>query len=214
MNARLRPNVVNGLHWVRGEIEQSLSRVRALIEQYIESSSDALPLQQSFVELHQVRGTAGMIQCHGLAELAEEMKQTLADLMHGRIREVEAAYSALLGATVLLNDYIEALSDGMDDCALILQPALNELRLARGKSVLTEADLFAAQLQSLNFSLPMPDEDARTPGAAEQQAQKYLGVFQASLLHWLRGQADAATALARIGKVSELLASCATESSP
>lgn len=212
MNARLRPNVVNGLHWVRGEIEQSLSRVRALIEQYIESPNDALPLQQSFVELHQVRGTAGMIQCHGLAELAEEMKQTLADLMHGRIREVEAAYSALLGATVLLNDYIEALSDGMDDCALILQPALNELRLARGKSVLTEADLFAAQLQSLNFSLPMPDEDARTPGAAEQQAQKYLGVFQASLLHWLRGQADAATALARIGKVSELLASCATES--
>ncbi len=211
MNARLRPNVVNGLHWVRGEIEQSLSRVRALIEQYIESPTDALPLQQSFVELHQVRGTAGMIQCHGLAELAEEMKQTLADLMHGRIREVEAAYSALLGATVLLNDYIEALSDGMDDCALILQPALNELRLARGKSVLTEADLFAAQLQSLNFSLPMPDEDARTPGAAEQQAQKYLGVFQASLLHWLRGQADAATALARIGKVSELLASCATE---
>lgn len=212
MNARLRPNVVNGLHWVRGEIEQSLSRVRALIEQYIESPNDALPLQQSFVELHQVRGTAGMIQCHGLAELAEEMKQTLADLMHGRIREVEAAYSALLGATVLLNDYIEALSDGMDDCALILQPALNELRLARGKGVLTEADLFAAQLQSLNFSLPMPDEDARTPGAAEQQAQKYLGVFQASLLHWLRGQADAATALARIGKVSELLASCATES--
>jgi len=211
VNARLRPNIANGLHWVRGEIEQSLSRVRTLVEQHAENASDPLPLQQAFVELHQVRGTAGMIQCHGVAELAEEMKLAVGDLLHGRIREAEAAYSALLGATVLLNDYLESLAEGVDDCVLILQPAINELRLARGKSVLTEADLFAAQLNALNLILPLPDDEARVPGAAQQQAQKYLSVYQASLLHWLKNQADAETALARLGKVSELLAGYATQ---
>jgi len=210
MNARLRANTANGLHWVRGEIEQSLSRVRALVEQHAENSNDALPLQQAFVELHQVRGTAGMIQCHGIAELADEMKQAIGDLMHGRIRETEAAYSALLGATVLLTDYIESLAEGMDDCVLILQPAINELRLARGKTVLTEADLFAAQMRALNLGLPVPDDEA-PPGVAQQQAQKYLSVYQGSLLHWLRNEADATTALARIGKIAELLAGCAVQ---
>ncbi|AXQ29833.1 hybrid sensor histidine kinase/response regulator [Solimonas sp. K1W22B-7] len=209
MNARLRANTANGLHWVRGEIEQSLSRVRTLVEQHAEGGTDPLPMQQAFVELHQVRGTASMIQCYGIAELAEEMKQAIGDLLHGRIRETDAAYSALLGATVLLSDYIESLADGMDDCVLILQPAINELRLARGKAVLTEADLFVMQMQGLALGLPLPEDDGRTPGAAQQQSHKYLSVYQASLLHWLKGDADAATALARIGKIAELLAGCA-----
>lgn len=209
MNARLRANTANGLHWVRGEIEQSLSRVRTLVEQHAEGGTDPLPMQQAFVELHQVRGTASMIQCHGIAELAEEMKQAIGDLLHGRIRETEAAYSALLGATVLLSDYIESLADGMDDCVLILQPAINELRLSRGKAVLTEADLFVMQMQGLSLGLPLPDDDSRTPGSAQAQAQKYLAVYQQSLLHWLKNEADAATALARIGKISELLAGSA-----
>ncbi|MDM4769388.1 Hpt domain-containing protein [Solimonas sp. SE-A11] len=209
MNARLRANTANGLHWVRGEIEQSLSRVRTLVEQHAEGGTDPLPMQQAFVELHQVRGTASMIQCHGIAELAEEMKQAIGDLLHSRIRETDAAYSALLGATVLLSDYIESLADGMDDCVLILQPAINELRLARGKAVLTEADLFVMQMQGLALGLPLPEDDGRTPGAAQQQAHKYLGVYQSSLLHWLKNEPDAATALARIGKIAELLAGCA-----
>lgn len=71
-----RPSLAGGLHWIRGELDQSLSRARALIEQYLDSPEDQLPLQQAAVELHQVRGTAAMIQCAGVATLAEEMKRT------------------------------------------------------------------------------------------------------------------------------------------
>ncbi|HUP92769.1 MAG TPA: Hpt domain-containing protein, partial [Solimonas sp.] len=202
MNARPRPNVA-GLHWVRGEIEQSLTRARTLVEQHVENPGDPLPLQQAFVELHQVRGTASMIQCFGVSALAEEMKQSLNDLMQGRVKETEASFSALLGATVQLGDYIDALADGTDDCALILQPAINELRLARGRTVLTEADLFVAQMQSLGLALPVPESDARVDGAAQAQAKKLLAIFQTSLLQWLKSEPDATTALARLGKISE-----------
>src|SRR3546814_17552909 len=73
MNARLKPVAVNGLHWVRGELDQSVTRARSLIEQHLDNPDDPLPLQQAYVELHQVRGTAAMIRCFGAAMLAEEM---------------------------------------------------------------------------------------------------------------------------------------------
>ena len=59
---RTSPNLSASLHWVQGELAQSLQRVRSLIEQRIEAPEDPLPLKQAVVELHQVRGTAAMIQ--------------------------------------------------------------------------------------------------------------------------------------------------------
>jgi chemosensory pili system protein ChpA (sensor histidine kinase/response regulator) len=41
--------------------------------------------------LHQVRGTASMIQCYGVAAAAEEMKQAVQELMHGKLAEPEVA---------------------------------------------------------------------------------------------------------------------------
>ena len=73
--AQSRPSIAGGLHWVRGELDQSLARARGLIEQYMDAPEDQLPLQQAAVELHQVRGTAAMIQCAGVALLADEMKR-------------------------------------------------------------------------------------------------------------------------------------------
>ncbi|MGH8505550.1 MAG: hypothetical protein ACRETM_06245, partial [Stenotrophobium sp.] len=69
-------NLDYSLQWVRGELDQSLSRVRTLIEHYLESAADPLTLQQADAELQTVRGTANMIQRYGAAIAAEEMRQT------------------------------------------------------------------------------------------------------------------------------------------
>ena len=55
MNERQRPQLIAGIHWVRGEIEQSIARARGLIDHYAESGGDALQLQQAYTELDQVR---------------------------------------------------------------------------------------------------------------------------------------------------------------
>ncbi|WP_157622862.1 hybrid sensor histidine kinase/response regulator [Solimonas soli] len=205
MSARLKPSPISGLHWVRGELDQSVARARALIEQHVDNPDEPLPLQQAFVELHQVRGTAAMIRCIGASLLAAEMTAGLQDLLQGRVRDTEVLYSALLGGTVQLADYLQALSEDMADCALIMQPAINELRLARGQAVLTESELFVSQMQSLELQLPLPEGAAAASGA-QQQAQRYLAAFQASLLAWIRNAPDAQTAEARIGKIAEQLA--------
>src|SRR3546814_7417806 len=86
--------------WVRGELDQSVTRARSLIEQHLDNPDDPLPLQQAYVELHQVRGTAAMIRCFGAAMLAEEMTAGLHELLQKRARETEVLFTALLGGTV------------------------------------------------------------------------------------------------------------------
>src|SRR3546814_10072305 len=70
----------------------------------------------------------------------------------------------------------------MADCALVLQPAINELRLARGHAVLTEAELFTMQIQALGTLLPLPESHAMDSRAAQDQARRYLSAFPVSLL--------------------------------
>lgn len=205
-----RPSLAGGLHWVRGELDQSLARARGLIEQYMDAPEDQLPLQQAAVELHQVRGTAAMIQCVGVATLADEMKHSLQDLMQGRIAEPETVYAALLGASVQLGDYIDALSSGAEDCVLVFQPVINELRLARGQGVLTDAELLAEHIRALGHRLALPEGPNRREGAAQTSARKYLPAFQASLLQWLKSQ-DRELALGRMGKIADHLAAITTD---
>ncbi|HUS24972.1 MAG TPA: Hpt domain-containing protein [Candidatus Binatia bacterium] len=199
------PNLMSSLHWVQAELGQSLHRVRTQIEQYMEAPANSLPLQQAIVELHQVRGTAAMIQCSGIAAVAEEMKHTLQDLLQARIQEAEAAYAGLLGAVVQLTDYIDALSTGLEDSVLVFQPAINELRVARGRGVLTEAELFAEQLAVGGASSMLPPSAHRKAGAAQAVAKAYLLAYQQNLLAWLKGE-DVQLALGRMGKIAEQVA--------
>jgi chemosensory pili system protein ChpA (sensor histidine kinase/response regulator) len=202
------PDISTNLHWVQGELVQSLSRVRGFIEQHMETPASPLPLQQAVVELHQVRGTADMIQCAGVAGLTEEMKHALQDLLQGRITETEAAYSALLGASVQMSDYIDALASGLQDSVLVFHPAINELRVARGKGVLSEAELFAEQQAHSAMAVSLPAGAERQPGAAQSVAKKFQHTFHQNLLLWIKGE-DVQLALGRLGKVAEQLAAAA-----
>lgn len=203
MTSQIRTQISNGLHWVRDELDKSLERARGLIEQHIETAEDSVPLQKALVEIHTVRGTATLIQCFGVAILAEEMKQVLLALMLRRLKDADAAYSALLGAVVQLADYIGTLAAGDEDCVMVLQPLVNELRLARSKPILTEPELFALHLNALGLILPMPPP--QNPGAQEE-AKKLIPHFQKALLSWLKNEPDARVSLGRIGKIAEQIA--------
>jgi chemosensory pili system protein ChpA (sensor histidine kinase/response regulator) len=201
------PNPQSSLHWVQGELAQSLNRIRTLLEQHMETPANQLPLQQAVVELHQVRGTASMMQFAGVVALTDEMKATLQDLLQGRVKETEAAYAATLGASVQLGDYIDALASGLDDAPLVFQPVINELRLARGKPAASEAELFAEQPLLAATAVTLPPADTRKPGAAKIMAQKFHPVFQTNLLQWIKAQ-EVQLALGRLGKIAEQVAAC------
>lgn len=208
MTSQMHTQISNGLHWVREELDKGLDRARQLIEHHSENTEDGVPLQKALVEIHTVRGTALLIQCFGVAILAEEMKQVLLVLMLRKVKNTEPAYSALLGAAVQLSDYIGSLAKGEADCVLVLQPLINELRLSRSKPILTEPELFAAHLQAMGLLLPMPPP--QNPGA-QDEARKLQPHFQKALLSWLKNEPDARVSVGRIGKIAEQIAERCTD---
>jgi chemosensory pili system protein ChpA (sensor histidine kinase/response regulator) len=199
-----RPQIANGLYWVHGEIEQSLKRVRAELEQYLDAPEQRQRLDVAAEELRVVRGTVSMIQCFGAAALAEEMLELVRGLSDGRVPNSGEVLAALSGATLQLSDYVDLLVHGEEDRAIVLQPLINELRLSQGKPVLTEAALFAAQMHALGA--PPAGNPAPNPGqSAQPVAQRELPAFQAAFLQWFRGQSTDLP-MARIGKVADIIA--------
>ncbi|MGQ0699941.1 MAG: Hpt domain-containing protein, partial [Panacagrimonas sp.] len=194
--------VAAGVRWVRGELEHNLRQAIQLIEQHSDVRDDPAPLNLALSHLQEARGVAVMVQAYGVALLAEEVTQTLAELAAGRVREADAAYTTLVSACLQAVDYLDLLEHGHDDCALVLQPIVNELRLVRGKGVLTEDDLFVAQFRVLGLSLAR----SSMPGAGEVQveAARLTPVFSAALLSWFKQQ-DTAKSLSRIGRIAEVL---------
>ena len=199
----LRTSPAVGLQWVKAEIEASLSRARGLIEQHLENSDNIQLLQQAIIELHLVNGSAGVVQCYGIVALTDEMIQGLQALVQGRIKERDAAFTAILGATVQLADYVDMLAIGRDDCALALLPLINELRVAQGKGVRADADLVAAEMLFLGIR-PEPQNLHIADGTVLSSARRLLPIFQTSLLQWLKGNDP--QALLRVGKISAQIA--------
>jgi chemosensory pili system protein ChpA (sensor histidine kinase/response regulator) len=208
-NATRSRGVAAGLHWVRNELNENLQHASQLVELHSENRKDPGSLNKALHHLHEVRGAAVLIQAYGLALLAEEMKQTVQDLGSGMLQEADPAYSAVVGACVQATDYLDVLQSGHSDSALVLQPIVNELRLARGKSLLTEDDLFVAQFRVLGLHLDRTS-GGRSDADAQTEAGRLHPVFAASLLSWFKDQ-DSVQALSRIGRIAEILADASRE---
>lgn len=207
---RFSDHVPAGLLAVRGELDESLDRARRGFEQYVESPEDASPLHHAALELHQIRGTASIIQCFGAAALAEDMKQSVQDLLQHRASDVDATQAAVMAALVQMGDYIDALSLGFDDCVLVLQPVINEMRIARGRPLLTERELFVAQMHALGADASPAPLPAEAGEDAQALAQRLLHSYQNALLLWLRGE-SMVKSVARVGRIAEMVSDAASE---
>ncbi|MDP3857980.1 MAG: Hpt domain-containing protein [Stagnimonas sp.] len=203
--------MANGLKWMRAEIDGGLHRVRLQLDQYQEDPEAGNGLREAVAELAEVEGALAMVRSFGAALLAGELRATVQDCLDGVTTRAEEALAAVSGATLQLSDYLDSLLLGQPDRAAVLQPVISELRLARGKPALTEADLFVRQMQQLDPRLPVPMQPARVEGNAGIVARKLLVPFQAVLLQWLKGQ-DSDDALSKLGKVAEQIAVNTTDS--
>ncbi|WP_420428326.1 Hpt domain-containing protein [Algiphilus sp.] len=198
-----RPNLVAGMHWVRPQFGQNLTRARHLVEQYVEERTNAVTLREAVHALQEVGSSARVVQCAGISIAAAEVADALDALSRGDVEDISACGTAVMSAIMQLDDYADAVISGLPDHPLVLHPLLNELRVARGQPVLTEAEIFARQLETRGLQPEWVEPDASAP-PAQAIAQKYEAVFQQALAQWLRH--DAREGMARIGKLSEAFA--------
>lgn len=191
----------NGLYWVSGELGRSLERVRRQVERFVDEPGDVTPLQRCALELHQIRGIASVAQCPGVFWLADEMKRAVQTMARGESDDIEAMATGLLAASVQLGDYIDLLVAGQPDVLLAFHPTINELRVMRGASVLSEAALFARHLLSVT---PPDSADGSGHDALAQAVKPLLPPLQQALVAWARGKSRS-DSLKRIGKIAQHL---------
>ncbi|MGA7298005.1 MAG: Hpt domain-containing protein, partial [Rhodanobacteraceae bacterium] len=180
------------LSWVKRELDETLGQAREALEAYVDDPSDEQLMRECARDLHQVHGTLRMVEMYGAAMVVEEMESLAHAVMAGKVDDPNDAYGVLMRGLVQTPDYLERIQSGHRDIPVVLLPLLNDLRAARGENKLSEAVLFAP---NLNAELPNDAPGAEVPLTHEEQSRRVSELraqFQLPLLAWMRKPDDAA----------------------
>ncbi|MGE8414795.1 MAG: Hpt domain-containing protein [Pseudomonas sp.] len=191
------------LEWVKGAIAETLKQAHQALEHLAEDPQALDALDQCLEGIHQVHGSLQMVEFYGAALLAEEMEKLALALQQGRVAQREEALRLLRQAIGQLPQYLDRVQSARRDLPLVVLPLLNDLRSARGESLLSETSLFSPQLPSLP---PLGDKAlaALEPPELPTQLRKLRHMLQTALVDLLREQDDEIS-LGHMAKVFERL---------
>lgn len=187
------------LSWVKKEIDETLNQARQALEAAVENPEDDSQRVACAAHLHQVHGTLQMVELYGAALLAEEMEQIAAALVSGTIAVRNDANEVLMRAILQLPDYLERLMVGHRDIPLVLMPLLNDLRTARGQTLLSDNVVFAPDIDR---PLPFTPQGMIDGAAADSSAlaRKLRQHYQSGLLALFRNK-DGKSGLKKLADV-------------
>nr|WP_180202309.1 Hpt domain-containing protein [Pseudomonas sp. SbOxS1]NYU01705.1 response regulator [Pseudomonas sp. SbOxS1] len=137
------------LEWVKGEIAETLKQAHHAIETQLDDPQATHALSECLACIHQVHGSLQMVEFYGAALLAEEMEHLVTALQHNRVNHRDEALHLMLQALGQLPIYLDRVQGARRDLPLVVLPLINDLRSARGESLLSETSLFSPQLPGL-----------------------------------------------------------------
>lgn len=172
------------LEWVKGDIAETLKQARSALDAYVETQVDDA-LNECLAGIHQVHGALQMVEFYGAALLAEEIEELALALQAGHVGQRDESIRLLQQALGQLPLYLDRVHSARRDLPLVVLPLLNDLRSARGESLLSETSLFSPQLLSIE---PLPEQalaQRATPDLHEQLRQ-WRHLLQQALAGLLR----------------------------
>lgn len=195
------------LEWVKGEIAETLKLAHQAIEAVLDDPQAVPGLDECLAYIHQVHGSLQMVEFYGAALLAEEMEHLVDALQHDRVPHRDEALHLMLQALGQLPLYLDRVQSARRDLPLVVLPLINDLRSARGESLLAETSLFSPPLPEL---APLGDAALAElePPDLPNVLRKLRQMLQMALVGLLREQDDQ-THLGYLAKVfSRLEALC------
>jgi chemosensory pili system protein ChpA (sensor histidine kinase/response regulator) len=177
------------LEWVKSEIEETLQQAQQALEAYVENTQDRTRLKFCLSYLHQVHGTLQMVEFYGAALLAEEMEALAKVLAEGDMANEQDVLEVLMQAILQLPGYLEHVKVGRRDLPVVLLPILNELRAARGESLMSETALFSPNIDIPPALTDIQLDKFNDPGFSPW-LKKLRQMLQSAILHVLRGEQE------------------------
>lgn len=177
------------LEWVKGEIAETLKLAHQAIEAVLDDPQAFPGLDECLAYIHQVHGSLQMVEFYGAALLAEEMEHLVEALQHDRVPHRDEALHLMLQALGQLPLYLDRVQSARRDLPLVVLPLINDLRSARGESLLAETSLFSPPLPEL---APLGDAAlaALEPPDLPNVLRKLRQMLQMALVGLLREQDD------------------------
>lgn len=177
------------LEWVKGEIAETLKLAHQAIEAVLDDPQAFPGLDECLAYIHQVHGSLQMVEFYGAALLAEEMEHLVEALQHQRVPHRDEALHLMLQALGQLPLYLDRVQSARRDLPLVVLPLINDLRSARGESLLAETSLFSPPLPEL---APLGDGAlaALEPPDLPNVLRKLRQMLQMALVGLLREQDD------------------------
>ncbi|VVQ15574.1 Sensor histidine kinase RcsC [Pseudomonas fluorescens] len=177
------------LEWVKGEIAETLKQAHHAIETQLDDPQATHALSDCLACIHQVHGSLQMVEFYGAALLAEEMEQLTAALQDNRVSHRDEALHLMLQALGQLPTYLDRVQSARRDLPLVVLPLINDLRSARGESLLSETSLFSPQWPDLP---PLGPESLALlePAELPNVLRKLRQMLQMALVGLLREQDD------------------------
>ncbi|KTB58108.1 MULTISPECIES: Hpt domain-containing protein [Pseudomonas] len=172
------------LEWVKGDIAETLKQARSALDAFVEThDSDAIA--ECLAAIHQVHGALQMVEFYGAALLAEEIEELTLALQAERVGQRDESIRLLQQALSQLPLYLDRVHSARRDLPLVVLPLLNDLRSARGESLLSETSLFSPQLLSI---AALPDEALAQRAVPElhEQLRQWHHLLQQALAGLLR----------------------------
>jgi len=164
-----------------GTIEQSAMR----LEQFTHDRNNSELLQDCIDGIRQIRGTLNLIQLKGVDLLADELVEHVSAIKPGENNGSDKSLELLTSAFFILPRYLEYCSQTSRSMAMLLIPAVNELRIARRAAPLPESHFY-------NFEPAIPAASGEpqvpmNPAELTQLVRRLRHMYQTGLLKLLQG---------------------------
>ncbi|MBU2865193.1 hypothetical protein KO489_15145 [Reinekea forsetii] len=192
---------------IKGELEATIQQAQSALEGYSEDASELSHLEQVQDYVRQLRGIFQMLEEPAAIFVCDEMNSGL-NSMSSEVDQVANSNKGILESIsqglVILSRYLELISLKNKAVPAVLLPAINQIRIARGASVLGEGYFFDF---SFKAGKPSSGQKVRITRETITALKKYRHMYQASLLHMIRGDRTIGAmrymglALARIDKL-------------
>lgn len=169
-----------GLRWVRGEIDQSLDRVRQALALVLDDDGSVESLRPILLDLQQVGSVCQVAHCSGGQLLAVHMAGALERTIQGAVPDRDAVLGDLVAASYRLGHYVRIVVDGIPDHPLGLLADVNALRGAEGNPPLKPAQALARSWE-VGHVLVTPASEGRSQAAVAARAERVFPVLRQAL---------------------------------
>ena len=185
-------NASTVLTWVRPDLDKHLTQIRTQIEHIAGSTHVGDGIASTADNLTQLKYTFEALVLQGATLVVEEMITVCEELSRFNIKDRDKAFGALMDAIVIVPSYLDRLQAGHHDLPILLLPVINDLRAAYNANIVSEAALFAPDL---DVPLPELEQSTDEQGNTQDETFQVFAIrtrrqYENALLGWLQHQQD------------------------